>query len=344
VIIRAYAGDKIDFDLLAGAANVYNDGLVYFEKAQKPLTANQPELTEAFAYFNKNVNRTALQADYKGASQKIRDGRHPAAGQPFAKIGSIMAAKLQEKFGTTQVDAYRRAGPIPFFADYITTYKKDPNIPKAMRFDAAFEKMMAQWQQDWQKTWNQETRNLAITPASDFEALATKLRSMFAGAQVYPSFVNGFNQSIQQLALSGQREKALQAGKLGVELYPASDALNAYYGIAQIFFGDPENGKAFIKKAAAINATGVAGPGGLNSMAYQLAGVGKLNAGMAILQTAVELYPKEANLYDSIGEFYLKKDQRAQALEYYHKALQIDPNLESAKRMLEKISATTTSP
>ena len=47
------------------------------------------------------------------------------------------------------------------------------------------------------------------------------------------------------------------------------------------------------------------------------------------------------NPYDSIGEFYLKKNQKEKVIEYYNKALRIDPNLESAKRMLEKISATT---
>ena len=341
VIIRAYAGDKINLDLLAGMANVYSDGLVHFEKTQKPVTSNEAELTAAFAYFNKNVNRTALAADSKNALQKIRDGRHPAAGLPFAKIGSFMAAKLQEKSGAAQLDSYRKAGAIPFFADYIAAYKKDSKILKTARFDAAFEKMIAQWQQDWQKTWTQETRNLTITPASDFETLAAQLKPKFAGAQVYPNFVDGFNQTIQQLALRGEREKALQAGKLGVELYPNSDGLNAYYGIAQIFFGDPENGRASIKKAAAINPNGLAGPNGLNDMAYQLAGIGKVEAGMVILQTAVELYPQNANLYDSIGEFYLKQNEKAKAIEFYQKALQLDPNLASAKSMLEKINAVT---
>lgn len=341
VIIRAYAGDKINLDLLAGMANVYSDGLVHFEKTQKPVTSNEAELTAAFAYFNKNVNRTALAADSKSASQKIRDGRHPVAGLPFGKVGSFMAAKLQEKSGATKLDFYRKVGPIPFFADYIAAYKKDAKILKTARFDAAFEKMIAQWQQDWQKTWTRETRNLAITPASDFDALAAQLKPIFTGAQVYPNFVDGFNQTIQQLALRGEREKALKAGKLGVELYPNSDGLNAYYGIAQIFFGDPENGRASIKKAAAINPNGHAGPGGLNDMAYQLAGIGKVEAGMAILQTAVELYPKEANLYDSIGELYLKQNEKAKAIEFYQKALQLDPNLASAKSMLEKINAMT---
>jgi len=341
VIIRAYAGDKINFDLLAGMANVYNDGLVYFEKTQKPATMNQTELMAAFAYFNMNVKRTALEADSKSASQKIRDGRHPLAGLPFTKIGSFMAAKLQEKSGATQLESYRQAGPIPYFADYIAAYKKDSKISKALRFDAIFEKMIAQWQQDWQKTWNQETRNLTITPAADFEALAAQLKPRFAGAQVYPSFINGFNQTIEQLALRGEWEKALNAGKAGVELYPNSDGLNAYYGLAQIFFGDPENGRALIRKASMINPNGLAGPGGLNRMAYQIAGIGNAEAGIAILQVAVELYPREANLYDSLGEFYLKQDQKEKAIEFYNKALQIDPNLASAKSMLEKINVMT---
>lgn len=85
---------------------------------------------------------------------------------------------------------------------------------------------------------------------------------------------------------------------------------------------------------------GLAGPGGLNRMAYDLAGIGKIEVGMAILQTAVELYPQVANLYDSVGEFYLKQGQKDKAIEFYNKALQVDPNFENAKKMLEKINAT----
>lgn len=338
MVIRAYTGDKINDALLAGAYSVYGSGLAYFEKTRQPMTTSQAELAEAFAYFNQFVSRAALQADYEKSFQKIREGRHPLAKRHFAKIGSFMAAALQEKSGAAQLDSYRQVGPIMFFADYVAAYKKDSQISKAARFDAPFEKMMAQWQQDWRKTWNEEMRGLKISPASDFDALAAKLKPRFAGAQVYPSFIEEFNECIQQLSWRGERERALQAGKAGVELYPNSDALNAYYGIAQIFFGEGENGRASIRKAAAMNPNGLAGPGGLNNMAYQIADLGKVEAAMAILQVAVELYPKTANLYDSLGEFYLKKDQKEKAIEFYNKALQIDPNLESAKKALAKIS------
>jgi len=267
VVIRAYTGDKINDALLSGAYFVYGGGLTYFEKVRQPVTTSQTELAEAFAYFNKFVNRTALEADYKNAFQKIREGRHPLAKRPFTQMGSFMAAKLQEKFGAAHLDSYRQAGPIAFFSDYIAAYKKDSKISKALRFDAPFEKMIAQWHQDWQKIWNQETRRLTITPATDFDALAATLKPKFAGAKVSPGFIEEFNESIQRLALRGEREKALQAGKTGVELYP-----------------------------------------------------------------------KEANLYDSLGEFYLKQGQKEMAIEFYNKALQIDPNLESAKSALAKIS------
>ena len=52
---------------------------------------------------------------------------------------------------------------------------------------------------------------------------------------------------------------------------------------------------------------------------------------------AVELYPSEANLFDSVGEFYLAKEEKDKAVEYYKKALDIDPDLRSSKQALEKI-------
>ena len=62
---------------------------------------------------------------------------------------------------------------------------------------------------------------------------------------------------------------------------------------------------------------------------------------MAILQTAIELYPKEANLYDSLGEFQLKKGEKARALESYQKALDTNPtypNATAAKGIVQKLT------
>ena len=58
---------------------------------------------------------------------------------------------------------------------------------------------------------------------------------------------------------------------------------------------------------------------------------------VAILKTAIELYPKEANLYDSLGEFQLKKGDKAKALESYKKALEINPNFPNAAAARETV-------
>ncbi len=59
---------------------------------------------------------------------------------------------------------------------------------------------------------------------------------------------------------------------------------------------------------------------------------------MEILKAAVELYPQEANLYDSLGEFYLRKGETQQAIKFYKKELEINPNSPNAKRVLEKLN------
>ena len=74
-----------------------------------------------------------------------------------------------------------------------------------------------------------------------------------------------------------------------------------------------------------------------NSYAYYLKGEKKLDEGLKVLLDAVELFPSDANLLDSVGEFYLAKEEKAKAIEYYKKALEIDPNLRSSKQALEKL-------
>ncbi len=337
VAIEIYSSTKIGDAILLGMRESFASGLNYFERFRASQTTDQRELAGAFAYFNQNANRQTLEKDFDGTLQKIRDGRHPIAQQAFAKIGSFMAVQLQKKVGDAKLDEYHKTGAIPYFHDYIEAYKKDASITKALRFNAAFEKLVQGWHRDWQRTWTPETRAIAMNPQSDFAATGAKLQTLFAGAQVYPSFISDFDESIQAFALRGDRENSLRTGGIGVELYPASDVLLAKYGIALVFFGENEKGRAQIKKASAINPRGAAGPGGLNDVAYQLAGLGQVDKGMELLQTALELYPKEANLYDSIGEFHLKKGEKEQAIAYYKKALEVDPNFENAKNMLKKI-------
>jgi len=82
--IRTYTGDKINDALLSGAYFVYGGGLTYFERVRQPMITSQAELAEAFAYFNKFVNRPALEADYNKALQI--DPNLESAKSALAKI------------------------------------------------------------------------------------------------------------------------------------------------------------------------------------------------------------------------------------------------------------------
>ena len=59
--------------------------------------------------------------------------------------------------------------------------------------------------------------------------------------------------------------------------------------------------------------------------------------GIEWLEIATEMYPKEAALYGTLGDFYLKQNRREEAINAYKKALDVDPNFEHAKEMLKKL-------
>ncbi len=134
----------------------------------------------------------------------------------------------------------------------------------------------------------------------------------------------------------------MKAGKLVAELYPQDDAGIATLGLIHLIFGDREEAQTMLRKALSLNAEGLASAGGLNGTAYQLAGAGKADQGIEVLKLAVELHPKVANLYDSLGEFYVNKGDKQKALEYYRKAIEVDPNYpnaEAARAIVSKLSS-----
>ena len=56
-----------------------------------------------------------------------------------------------------------------------------------------------------------------------------------------------------------------------------------------------------------------------------------------VFQYNVELFPKKANVYDSLAEAYAQSGDKKMAKKYYEKALSINPKLESARRALGEL-------
>lgn len=82
---------------------------------------------------------------------------------------------------------------------------------------------------------------------------------------------------------------------------------------------------------------GAPSPMPLNRLGYDLLNDGKEKDAIEVFRLNTELYPDEANPWDSLAEAYLRSGDKAMALKYYRKALEIDPGFPSAKRMVEEL-------
>lgn len=353
LILNLYSSDKVKAAASEAIKATFDYGLSDFERTQKSLPASDKELVEAFAYFNSLVNPETLKANSPDTVAKIRQGAHPVAKQAFTKIGAFMAQKLGGKKGASGLDRYAAQGGLAFFQDYITLTKSDASTPKDVQFNEPFAALVTEMARDWNKSNTDYVRGLWLMPDTDFAALSKTLSQSFAGATVYPNLVDDLFNVTRQFILNRDGARALQASKLAVELYPDSPHANFIEGISWIANKDTARGLASLKKSATLNPApnGPASAGGLNNVAYQLAGVGMIDEAMAVLQTAIEMYPQEANLYDSLGEFQLRKGEKAKALASYQKALATNPEFGNAagakeivKKLTEELAANPTKP
>lgn len=340
---NVYSSDKVKAAAAEAVKSTFDYGMSDFERRHTALAADDKDLVEAFANFNTLLNPEALKANSSEAMTKIRQGAHPVAKQAFTKIGSFMAAKLQLKNGAAGLDRYPIQGGLAFFQDYIALAKTDSSISKDLQFNEPFAALVSEMARDWNKSNTDYVRQLWLMPDTNLDALGKTLRQSFAGATVYPNLVDDLFAVTRQFVLNRDGVRALKASQLAVELYRDAPAASFLEGVSWILNKDTARGLASLKKSATLNPTagGPASAGGLNNIAYQLAGVGMVDEGMAILQTAIELYPKEANLYDSLGEFQLKKGEKAKALASYRKALETNPdfgNAAAAKVIIQKLS------
>lgn len=81
-------------------------------------------------------------------------------------------------------------------------------------------------------------------------------------------------------------------------------------------------------------------PGTLNALAETLAREkGDLDGAIEVLILNVELYPNDANGHIFLGQLYVQKGDPAAARASLQRALELEPDNEMAKRMLERIEA-----
>jgi CubicO group peptidase (beta-lactamase class C family) len=77
----------------------------------------------------------------------------------------------------------------------------------------------------------------------------------------------------------------------------------------------------------------------LNSLGYHLLYGGMEQDGVKIFEKNVEEYPQSSNVYDSLGEAYMKTGQKDLAIQNYEKSLQLNPKNDNAVRQLKQLKA-----
>jgi CubicO group peptidase (beta-lactamase class C family) len=77
----------------------------------------------------------------------------------------------------------------------------------------------------------------------------------------------------------------------------------------------------------------------LNAFGYELLRDGRAEAAVSVFQLNSELYPRSANVWDSLGEGLAASGRREEAVKAYRKVLDLDPSHSSAKSMLAKLGS-----
>ncbi len=75
----------------------------------------------------------------------------------------------------------------------------------------------------------------------------------------------------------------------------------------------------------------------LNALGYELSTEGHMEEAIAVLKWNVEDYPDSWNVYDSLGEAYMKNGQKDLALINYKKSLELNPDNENGRKMLKEM-------
>ena len=77
--------------------------------------------------------------------------------------------------------------------------------------------------------------------------------------------------------------------------------------------------------------------GRLNAMGYAFLADHKTAQAIALFRLNVELYPGEADVYDSLGEAYLQNGEKALALQFYEKTLAMNPGNANAAKIVKEL-------
>ena len=333
-----YVSDKAGQVIYNACNFTFSYGMSLYDWHGKHISKDEKDLAQAFAYFNKHVDEQALKRNFKAAKKKIDEGFHPVSNQAEIQVGSFMASSLKKALGEDTLLSYYKSGPLAFFCDYIKISKKWPSSRKRYKFTKNFTKLVSRWEKDWKATYTDYIRNLFITVNTDFDVLGPELKKTFAKASLYPDFIGDIERVGQYFLEKNEMQKSLDIFKLSNELYPNSPASRSNLAAVYIWTGNVEEAGRLFKEAFALDPEHRSvSVNSFFNLARQLEGARKMKEIFALADIAMELYPKDAELHKNVADIYLNSRLKTRAIHFYKKALEIDPKLEAAKKILERL-------
>lgn len=75
----------------------------------------------------------------------------------------------------------------------------------------------------------------------------------------------------------------------------------------------------------------------INALGYKMLTAERFDDAVAVFELYVEVLPRDYNAYDSLGEAYMTRGDTDEAITNYERSLELNPDNESAVKMLEKL-------
>ncbi len=331
--LPVYTGNKTDAQLYRALWETFNYGMAEVDRFGDSKVNDPREVERAFAYFNRVVCRDSLEKDFRRFSGAIRDGRHPVAGEAFVRVGAYMTLQLRQKKGESALDVYHKNGALPFFRDYIALYRTDTSIAPAYRFSPELEKQVQRWAAVWEKVWTPELRRLHIASYQDPESRLTLLKKRFTGAEIYPDYSRDFARVVWDFQKAGEVDRALKISRRLGQLYPHLALPAVLQTTCYVLQHDSSAALKALQEARqkplgreAVQAKGI------NRYAQRLFYENFLAEAEQLLRIALQLYPRDGGLWDTLGEIHLERSRRA-----FQKSLRYDPIREHPWKRLKKL-------
>lgn len=336
--LRIYVRDRQDQPLYEACAQAFSYGLSQYDWGGGMTARDRRDLDQAFVYFNTWVREDAVDQELSDLRRKIKEGIHPVSGEAFTKVGSFMASVLEQAFGTQGLRRCRRLGPLAFFKDYIQVSRGQDNFSPRLRFSEGLASLVTAWEEDWSRVYTDDMRRLHITIHSDPDELGAKLKPAFAGAKVYPDYIQDLTRTAQHLLKRENPGQAFRMLNLAVDLYPGSPAPLSALAAAHVWTADYTRASELYRKAYSMDP---AHPSlsirEFEALAARLQDAERMPQVWALADIMVELRPKHAGLHVKIGDWYARAGETERAREFYEKALRLNPKLKEAREKLERL-------